>query len=96
MSLRAARHHDGACRGSQPSLHPARSCVPRVPRSFNFPIVALPPAESVRLRGLAQSNAGPAGTYASFPQHAVHFDFYMGPDDLTSESCLDAQVRRRC
>ena len=39
---------------------------------------------------LAQYNRAQSG-YTVFPQHAVHMFYYMGPDAMTSVSCLDSQ-----
>jgi len=55
---------------------------------FQFPIVAVSPADGAWLRSLALKNA--ARGYGSFPQYAVSLSFYMGPADLDSYKCLDA------
>ena len=53
---------------------------------FNFPIVALPNDQVSSVVQLAASNK--AKGYNSFPQHAVHFFYYMGPSNLRSAQCL--------
>lgn len=57
-----------------------------ISQRYEYPIVAVDAVEGARLRSLARANA--AAGYNKFPQHAVRFNFYMGPANLNSVSCL--------
>lgn len=56
---------------------------------FPFPIITVDSQDGQWLRSLALQNAQ-RGNYQSFPQHAIHFFYFMGPSGLDSYSCLDS------
>jgi hypothetical protein len=55
---------------------------------FQFPVVAVdgPTGRDLHAKALANRAKG----VRSYPQWALHMDYYMGPDSLTSVQCLDA------
>lgn len=55
---------------------------------FDFPIVAVIGDVAVDMRSRARSNAG--NGVGHYPQWAINFLFYMGPDSLNSIACLDS------
>jgi nicastrin len=53
---------------------------------YSFPIISVNGSDAATLRANARANK--ARGYNSFPQYAVNFYFYMGPDNLDSLSCI--------
>ncbi|RYG57221.1 hypothetical protein EON66_00900 [archaeon] len=53
---------------------------------YRFPMVTVEADAGADLLSRAYENA--AGAFQSYPMHAVNMLFYMGPDSLTSSTCL--------